>query len=57
MPGYVVMNATLNVAATDALDVYATVKNLADRTYVADMTRGLIPGMPRLVQVGFTASF
>jgi Fe(3+) dicitrate transport protein len=57
MPSHVVWNATLNFAATDSLDVYATVKNVANRTYVVDMTRGLIPGTPRLVQAGFAARF
>jgi Fe(3+) dicitrate transport protein len=57
MPSHVVWNATLNFAATDSIDVYATVKNVADQTYVVDMVRGLIPGSPRLVQVGAAARF
>jgi Fe(3+) dicitrate transport protein len=57
MPSHVVWNATLNFAATDSVDVYATVKNVADKTYVVDMVRGLIPGSPRLVQVGAAARF
>jgi Fe(3+) dicitrate transport protein len=54
---HVLWNATANLYLTDRLDLYATVKNLADRTYVVDMTRGLVPGMPRLVQGGFTWRF
>jgi Fe(3+) dicitrate transport protein len=57
MPGHVVWNATVSHAPTPSLELYATVKNLADRTYVVDMTRGLIPGSPRLVQAGFAARF
>jgi Fe(3+) dicitrate transport protein len=57
IPSHLVWNATVNFAATGSIDVYATVKNLADRTYVVDMTRGLIPGSPRLVQAGFSARF
>jgi Fe(3+) dicitrate transport protein len=57
MPSHVVWNATLNFAATDSIDVYAAVKNVADNTYVVDMVRGLIPGSPRLVQVGAAARF
>ena len=54
---HLVWNATANVYVNDRLDLYATVKNAADRTYVADMTRGLVPGSPRLVQGGFTMRF
>jgi Fe(3+) dicitrate transport protein len=50
------------VAANYALDlceckVFATAKNLTDKLYVADMSRGLIPGMPRMVQAGFEVNF
>ena len=54
---HVVWNATANFYVNDRLDLYATVKNLADEDYVVDMTRGLVPGMPQLVQAGFTARF
>jgi Fe(3+) dicitrate transport protein len=37
--------------------VFVTAKNLTDKLYVADMSRGLIPGMPRLVQGGFSFRF
>lgn len=57
MPSHVVWNAALSFAPTAALEVYGTVKNIADRVYVVDLTRGLIPGSPRLVQVGVTARF
>ena len=54
---HVVWNATANFYVNDRLDLYATVKNLADKDYVVDMTRGLVPGSPQLVQAGFTMRF
>jgi Fe(3+) dicitrate transport protein len=58
MPGYTVWNLTANYALS-ACDctVFAAGKNLTDKLYVADMSRGLIPGMPRVVQVGFEWDF
>jgi Fe(3+) dicitrate transport protein len=58
IPGYTVWNATANYAlgACDCR-LFLTAKNLTDRLYVADMSRGLIPGMPRLVQGGFEIRF
>ena len=58
MPGYTVWNLAANYALT-ACDctAFATVKNLTDELYVADMSRGMIPGMPRLVQAGFEVRF
>jgi len=58
IPGYTVWNLAANYAL-DACDctVFVTAKNLTDELYVADMSRGLIPGMPRLVQAGFALRF
>jgi Fe(3+) dicitrate transport protein len=58
IPGYTVWNLTANYAlqACDCT-VFAAAKNLTDELYVADMSRGLIPGMPRLVQAGFEVKF
>ena len=51
-------NATMNVDIPDTnLTVYATVKNLTDEVYIADRTRGIIPGAPRLVQTGIAVKF
>jgi Fe(3+) dicitrate transport protein len=51
-------NATVNVDIPDTnLTVYATVKNLTDEVYIADRTRGIIPGAPRLVQAGVAVRF
>jgi Fe(3+) dicitrate transport protein len=55
--GHVILNATVAQAIGDALTVYGSVKNLADKVYVADMSRGLIPGPPRQLQFGFEYRF
>jgi outer membrane receptor protein involved in Fe transport len=39
------------------MNLFFTVKNLTDDLYVVDMSRGLVPGMPRLVQGGFEVKF
>lgn len=36
---------------------FVTAKNLFDRLYIADRTRGILPGTPRLVQVGVKYRF
>jgi Fe(3+) dicitrate transport protein len=58
IPGYTVWNLTANynLQACDCT-VFATAKNLGDKLYIADMSRGLIPGMPRLLQAGFEVRF
>jgi Fe(3+) dicitrate transport protein len=58
IPGYTVWNLAANYAL-DLCDctVFVTAKNLTDELYVADMSRGLVPGMPRLVQAGFALRF
>ena len=58
IPSYTVWNATASCdihALRGA--VFVTVKNLADRLYIVDRSRGILPGSPRLVQAGFTARF
>jgi Fe(3+) dicitrate transport protein len=54
-------NFLVNLAASYRLPtgttLFATVKNVFDQTYVVDRTRGLYPGMPRLVQAGVTQRF
>jgi Fe(3+) dicitrate transport protein len=58
IPSYTVWNLTANYAL-QACDckLFVTAKNLSDELYVADMSRGLIPGMPRLLQGGFEIRF
>jgi Fe(3+) dicitrate transport protein len=50
-------NAGLNVRLPAGLTAYGVVYNAADRTYIADRTRGLVPGPPRRAIVGFKAQF
>lgn len=54
---YTVWNAALNYRIDSALSAFATVKNLADKSYIVDRTRGIQVGMPRLVQVGMKYGF
>jgi Fe(3+) dicitrate transport protein len=58
IPGYTLWNLTANynLQACDCT-FFATAKNLGDKLYIADMSRGLIPGMPRLLQAGFEVRF
>jgi Fe(3+) dicitrate transport protein len=58
IPAYTVWNATASydIAALHST-VFVTVKNLADRLYIADRARGIVPGSPRLVQAGLSARF
>lgn len=58
VPGFVVWNGALNVFLKPSrVTAYATIKNLADRLYIVDRSRGILPGMPRLVHAGVRLSF
>ena len=51
--------AVWNLAASHELsalklEIFASVKNLFDRTYIADRSRGILPGLARTVSVGVT---
>lgn len=37
--------------------IFVAIKNLADRTFIVDRTRGILPGHPRLVHVGTSWRF
>jgi hypothetical protein len=37
--------------------VWLAAKNVTDRVVVVDRTRGLLPGLPRLVQFGLAHGF
>lgn len=53
LSGNVLWNITANVPVpSTALSAWIAVKNLTDRTVIVDRTRGLLPGLPRLLQVG-----
>ena len=53
LDGYAVWNATLNWEPDlQGWSAYVALKNLADRTYIVDRTRGILFGNPRQVVVG-----
>jgi Fe(3+) dicitrate transport protein len=54
---YTVWNAAVNYRFAKALSAFLTVKNLTDKTYIVDRTRGIQVGMPRLVQAGVKYAF
>ncbi len=58
IPSFTIWNAAASyrVRPTNST-VFVTVKNLFDKLYIADRSRGLIPGSPRLVQAGITQGF
>lgn len=55
--GYMVWNTTVNYQVDKSTSAFFTAKNLLDRNYIADRTRGIVVGMPRLVQVGVKYEF
>ena len=58
IPSYTIWNATVNYTVpASGWTLFVTAKNVFDRLYVVDMTRGLIPGAPRLLQGGFSYRF
>ncbi len=50
-------NAGINVRAPAGLTLFGAVYNAADRTYIADRSRGIVPGPPRRLQFGIKARF
>ncbi len=56
--GHAIWNATVTqrVARFDA-DLLLSARNLFDRIYVVDRTRGILPGMPRTISVGASRDF
>jgi Fe(3+) dicitrate transport protein len=56
IPAYTIWNASVSYAFKP-LTVFVTGKNLLDELYVVDLSRGILPGPPRLVQVGFNTRF
>ena len=58
VPGNTLWNATANYPIESLhTTLFATVKNAADRLYIVDRSRGVLPGMPRLVQIGMRFGF
>lgn len=54
-----IWNAAANyrVPSVAGLSLFITGKNLADKDYIVDRTRGILTGAPRLVQGGFEYKF
>ncbi|MFN0107668.1 MAG: TonB-dependent receptor domain-containing protein [Blastocatellia bacterium] len=61
IPSYGVWNATINyrLGKFERFEptIFLTTKNLTDDTFIADRRRGLMPGIPRLVQAGVKFRF
>ncbi|HEU4593828.1 MAG TPA: TonB-dependent receptor [Pyrinomonadaceae bacterium] len=56
--GFTVWNATANYKVERLRTTFfVTVKNVFDRLYIADRSRGILPGQPRLVQSGLKLNF
>lgn len=51
--GHAIANLTLQYQHDEALTLYASGKNLFDRLYIGDLSRGIVVGPPRLLQAGF----
>jgi len=54
---YVYWNAAASWRLPKGGSVFLAVKNLADRTFIVDRSRGILPGNPRLVHVGTSWRF
>jgi Fe(3+) dicitrate transport protein len=58
LPSFTAWNATANYRVERLRTTFfVTVKNVFDRLYIADRSRGIIPGQPRLVQSGLKFNF
>jgi len=57
IPAATVWNVAADFALSRSTRAFAALKNATDRLYIVDRTRGLVPGIPRLVQVGVTQEF
>lgn len=61
IPSYTVWNATVNYRISKleryAPTVFVAIKNLADDTFIVDRRRGIMVGIPRLVQGGVKLRF
>jgi Fe(3+) dicitrate transport protein len=58
VPGHTMWNAAANYRLPlQRATLFVTVKNLMDRTVIVDRSRGVLPGIPRLVQAGVKVKF
>lgn len=56
--GAVIGNITANWRpAGTQVNVFASVKNITDTLFIVDRSRGILPGAPRLAQVGVSVKF
>lgn len=56
--GYSTWNLAVNYSPADTgWTVFAAVKNAGDHAYIADRTRGILPGSPRQFHAGFIYTF
>jgi Fe(3+) dicitrate transport protein len=57
IPAYTYWNAAATWRVPHGGSIFLTVKNLADQTFIVDRARGILPGHPRLVQIGTSWRF
>lgn len=58
LPSYTIANLTVTFEPEDApYSAFITIKNLFDRDYIVDRTRGIQTGSPRLIQAGLRFGF
>jgi Fe(3+) dicitrate transport protein len=58
LPAFTIVNLNARLQLPDSQwSLQASVKNVADTLYIADRSRGLLPGSPRQVTVGATIRF
>ncbi|MFM8845436.1 MAG: TonB-dependent receptor family protein [Gammaproteobacteria bacterium] len=57
LAGHAIWNLAVNYRASEQLEWFAGAKNVADRLYIADRSRGIVPGPSRQLQAGFEYRF
>jgi Fe(3+) dicitrate transport protein len=58
IPSHTLFNATINYRLSQyRVTTFLAIKNIGNEVYIVDRTRGILPGMPRLVQVGVRYDF
>jgi len=57
LPAYTVVDLTAQYSVAAGFDVFAAVKNLADKQYIAGLRQGIYVGPERSVEVGFRYGF
>ena len=58
LAGHTTLNLALNYTfGNSGWSAYAAIKNATDREYIADRTRGILPGAPRQFLAGFGYAF